>query len=127
MKNKYQLVNTGSIIKSRSINQFAQIPNTTARQKDLSLKAKGLLLVIMSLPDDWALYKTNLHQYSGDGKDATISAFNELMEKGYIFGKQLRNDKGQLIGWNYIVYDIPQNNPIPENPVLDISILENPA
>ena len=125
MKNKYELVNTGTIVKCRSTSDFTQIPNVTARQKDLSLKAKGLLLVIMSLPDDWALYKTNLHQFSGDGRDATTNAFNELMDKGYIIGNQRRNSEGKMFGWSYTVYDTPQNIPIPENPVSVNPVSEN--
>jgi predicted GNAT superfamily acetyltransferase len=127
MKNKYTLQNTGSIVKSKSNDPFTRIPNITARTTNLSLKAKGLLLVLISLPDDWAVYKSNLHQFSEDGRDATTNAFNELIDKGYIESFQRRNDKGNFIGWDYVIYDISINNPITENTLSDHLTSVNPS
>lgn len=114
--NKYSLQNRGMIVKSKMINNFTTLPNKTLQDKNLSLKAKGLLSVLLSLPDDWQVYKTNLHQFSQDGRDATIGAFNELLDKNYIH-KFERKDIYGLFGYDYVVYNEPiipsgdSNNP----------------
>jgi predicted GNAT superfamily acetyltransferase len=127
MSNKYTLQNTGRIVKSKSNDPFTRIPNTTARATNLSLKAKGLLLVLISLPDDWAVYKSNLHQFSEDGRDATTNAFNELLDKGFIQSFERRSEKGYFSGWDYVINDMSINNPITENPLWDSSISGNPS
>lgn len=106
MKNKYAITNRGMIVKSKETQNFAIIPNKMLRDVTLSLKSKGLLCILLSLPDDWAIYKTNLHQFSGDGRDATTKAFNELLDKKYIL-KFERGIKGQF-GWDYVVFNEPQ-------------------
>jgi hypothetical protein len=70
---------------------------------NLSWKAKGLLSFLLSLPERWAVYKTNLHQFSKDGRDGTVAAFNELIDVGYIQVYE-RKDNGRF-GYDYIVSD----------------------
>jgi len=119
--NKYGITNRGLIVKSKQATDFAIIPNKLLRDTKLTLKAKGLICLLLSLPNDWAVYKTQLQQFSTDGRDATISAFNELVDKGYITSVQRFNPHGQFDGWDYVVYSesvLPDTNiPIPENPV----------
>lgn len=110
--------NTGLIVKARLEVPFVQIPNKVLRDTNLSLKAKGLLSILLSLPADWAIYKTQLSTFSKDGRDATIAAFNELMDNGYIIGIKRINEKGQFAGHDYVVYNEPAI-PIPENPKSD--------
>ena len=86
-----------------------------------------MLIGILSLPDDWAIYKSNLHQFSSDGITATTNAFNELVDKGYIQSFQNKNSQGQFIGWNYIIYDINTNNPILGNIISENLISEDPS
>ena len=97
----------------------------------MSLKAKGLLCLLLSLPPDWIIYKTQLSQFSSDGRDATTCAFNELVEMGYITSVKLVNEKGQKMGYDYIVYDeIPYGDsykPITENPFTENPFTENPS
>lgn len=129
--NKYGITNRGLIVKSKQATDFAIIPNKLLRDTNLTLKAKGLLCLLLSLPNDWAVYKTQLQQFSSDGRDATVSAFNELVDKGYITSVQRFNAKGQFDGWDYVVYSeivLPDtNNPITENPVLGNTKPENPS
>lgn len=99
------------IIKAKDFQSFTIVSNKVARDKELSIKAKGLFLTIASLPQDWVLYKTQLSDFSSDGDRAVISAFNELVEHGYIL--QVRKFKGgstKFDGWDYIVY--PEKQPI---------------
>lgn len=131
MNNKYALQNRGLIVKSKLNKDFAIIPNKLLRDTNLSLKAKGLICILLSLPDDWAVYKSQLHQFSCDGRDATVNAFNELVDKGYITGIKRINSRGQFDGWDYVVYSesvLPDTkNPIPENTESDNLKWENPA
>lgn len=127
--------NTGQIVKSKTTERFTQIPNEVLRDPNLSLKAKGLLGMLLSLPNDWCIYKTQLPQFTKDGRDSTSAAFNELIEEGFIAAIRKVNSKGQFEGWNYIVYnertvqipDITTEKPITENPISDNPISDNPS
>jgi hypothetical protein len=118
--------NTGLIVKSKLEVPFAQIPNKLLRDPNLSLKAKGLLSILLSLPNDWCVYKTQLASFSKDGRDATIAAFDELVRYGYIIGVRRHNSKGQFAGYDYVVYSEPIT-PFPENPKTDNPKTENPS
>lgn len=125
--------NTGLIVKSRLTENYTVTPNHIWRDDNLSLKAKGLLGVLLSLPSDWSIYKTQLCNFSKDGRDATIAAFNELVENGYVMSvKRIDANTKRFLGHDYIVYDtkIPSGdtkNPIPENPKTEIPKTENPS
>lgn len=120
MANKYALNNRGLIIKAKTNDPFTIIPNKTIQDKNLSLKAKGLLTILLSLPEDWQIYKTNLYQFSQDGRDATIGAFNELVDKKYILKFERRDNYG-LFGYDYVVFKEPQIRADDiENPFLKI-------
>ena len=122
--------NTGQIIKSRITERFTQIPNEVLRDPNLSLKAKGLLGMLLSLPSDWCIYKTQLPQFTKDGRDGTIAAFNELVEKGFIAAIRKINSKGQFEGWSYIVYNertVQNPEPITEKPITENPISDNPS
>ena len=123
--------NTGLIVKSKLTEQFTIIPNSILKDEKLSLKSKGLLCILLSLPSDWAVYKTQLQQFSMDGRDATIKAFDELVERGYVVSIKRINEKGQFMGYDYVVYNEivagDTKNPIPENPKTDNPKTENPS
>jgi hypothetical protein len=121
-----KLQNTGLIVKSKLEVPFAQIPNKVLRDPSLSLKAKGLLSILLSLPNDWSIYKTQLPSFSKDGRDATIAAFDELVKAGYIVGIRRHNSKGQFAGYDYVVYN-ESVTPFPENPKTDNPNTENPS
>lgn len=78
----------------KSVN-FTTVSTHHLRNKGLSLKAKGLLTLILSLPVDWDYSVIGLTSLSKDGKDAVMSALAELSEAGYICIESFRNDKGQ--------------------------------
>ena len=110
------------IIKSKNFNKFTIVSNAVCRDKELSLKAKGLFLTLSSLPEDWVIYKTQLKEFSKDGRDSVIAAFNELVEAGYILQVKKLKPNGTFDGWNYVVYPEKQFDliqPIPENPKSD--------
>lgn len=119
------------IVRSKVKQNYTIIRNDILTNKNISLKAKGLLCLLLSLPSDWVIYKTQLSDFSSDGRDATTNAFNELVELGYILSVQRVNEKGQKMGYDYIVYDeisVPDTEkPITENPKLDNPKSDKPS
>ena len=95
-------VNT--IVKEKFKDEFTRMHNQIARNPLLSLKAKGLLLTIMSLPDDWVLHISQLPDFCKESKTSVRSAFNELKENGFIISVEMRDGKGRFKGNNYIAY-----------------------
>lgn len=97
------------IIRVKHSSNFTQIHNNFLRNPKVSWKAKGLLCTIMSLPDEWTVKKTTLHQFSSDGRDATIRAFNELIANGYVqqINKYKKDDKGRFTSIDYLISDYP--------------------
>jgi len=121
--------NTGQIFKSKTTERFTQIPNEVLRDPNLSLKAKGLLGMLLSLPSDWCIYKTQLPQFTKDGRDGTIAAFDELIENGFIAAIRKINSKGQFEGWSYIVYNertVQNPEPITDKPITEKPNSVNP-
>lgn len=113
-----KLKNTGLIIKSKLTEKFTTIPNSVLNDSKLSWKAKGILCKLLSNKSDWAVYKSQLQQFSSDGRDSTTAGFNELVERGYIVAIRRHNDKGQFAGYDYVVYDEPiSEQPFSENPL----------
>lgn len=101
------MANTGQIVKSKTANRFVTLTNDVAQNKDLSLKAKGLLIHLLSLPSDWVIYRGNLYNAIGDKKGSIDSAFKELQERGFILSVKVIDEKGRFVGWNHVVYDNP--------------------
>jgi hypothetical protein len=115
--------NTGLIIKSKLTEKFTTIPNSVLNNPNLSWKAKGILCKLLSNKSDWAVYKSQLQQFSTDGRDSTTAGFNELIDKGYIVAIRRHNDKGQFAGYDYVVYD----EPIAEQPITDNPLTVKPS
>ena len=85
---------------------FTTINNEFIFNKNLSLKAKGLLCHLLALPNDWKLYVEEVEKWSTDGKSAIYTAFKELTSNGYMKRKQIR-EKGKIVSWDYVVYEKP--------------------
>ena len=88
-------------------NPYAQIDKDILRNEKLSWKAKGLLAYLLSLPHDWKVHLNEVVKHSTDGATSTRSAFKELRESGYVRKVSTRDDKGQITGWETIVYEVP--------------------
>ena len=85
---------------------FTTINNEFIFNKDLSLKAKGMLCHLLALPNEWKLYVEEVEKWHKDGKKAIYSAFKELTDNGYMKREQIR-DNGKLKGYDYVVYEVP--------------------
>ena len=104
-----------SVIRIHKTNNFTVMSNYHFKEKKMSLKAKGLLSLMLSLPDDWNYSVTGLVKLSKDGKDSVMTALAELEKFGYLSRNQLFNEKGQFSGVEYHIYEEPQQEkPITE-------------
>lgn len=112
-----------SIIRVEHNNNYTTICNYHLRDKSISLKAKGLLTYMLSLPEDWDYSISGLAKICKEGPDSIRSAISELEEHGYMTRERSRNEDGTLGGSEYIVREIP--NKI--NPTKEIPMLENPT
>lgn len=87
---------------------FSIIYNDCFKDVSISLQAKGLFAYIMTLPADWELHKTELVNHSSNGRDSTIKAFDELIEKGYITVEEIKGERGQFGKKLYKVFETSQ-------------------
>ena len=104
---------------------YTVISNHHLRNKDLSLKAKGLLSQMLSLPEDWDFTLKGLSLINREQIDAIRAAVKELEQAGYIVRSRERDSQGRLCGADYIIYEQPQ--PVPDSPTLDNPTLDNPT
>ena len=90
---------------------YTVMSNHHLRNKDLSLKAKGLLSMMLSLPDDWNYTTRGLAKICKEGVDAIGGALRELESAGYIVRHQLRDRQGRISDTEYVIYEQPQPRP----------------
>src|SRR6056297_1020054 len=90
-----------TIIRTKKDRNYSVIYNEVARRSDISARAKGLYFYIMTLPDDWQIYKTEIYTHFTEGREAMNKAFKELEDAGYITKKTRHGGDGRLEGWDY--------------------------
>ena len=93
------------IFRAKQKTNFTIVPNKSINDDGLSLRSKGLLLYLLSKPDNWNVNLVHLASVCNEGKSAIRVSLNELIEKGYIKREQLRDDTGKMTGYQYDVYD----------------------
>ena len=115
---------------------YTVMSNHHLRNKNLTLKAKGLLSQMLSLPEDWDFTLAGLSYINREKIDAIREAIRELEKAGYIVRSRERDEKGRLRGADYVIYEQPQQptsdlptleNPTLDNPTLEKPTLENPT
>ena len=107
---------------------YTVMSNHHLRNRDLTLKAKGLLSQMLSLPDNWDYTLAGLSRINRESIDAIRTAVWELEKAGYITRRQGRDEKGKMAAIEYTIYEQPQlENPILENPMTDNPTSENPT
>ena len=94
------------LIRVKKDNNFTTINNEFIFNKNLSLKAKGLLCHILALPNDWTLYVEEVGKWHKDGKTSIYSAFKELTANGYMKREQIRKNN-RFKGYDYVVFEKP--------------------
>ena len=127
-----------AIIRVEKTKDYTTMSNYHFKEKDMSLKAKGLLSLILSLPEEWDYTLAGLATLCSDGKDSVRTALSELEEFGYVITARVRDEKGRLRGADYVVYErpvssisseeqSPEEKSVLENPVLEKPMLEKPT
>ena len=106
---------------------YTVMSNHHLRNKELTLKAKGLLSQMLSLPEDWDYTLAGLSLINREKIDAIREAVRELERAGYIMRSRERDEKGRLRGTDYVIYEQPQPPPDLDLPTLENPILENPT
>ena len=111
-----------SVFRVERNRNYTVMSNYHLRDRRLSLKAKGLLSQMLSLPEDWDYTLGGMAQINREKIDAIRAAVRELEAAGYIVRSRERDAKGRLRGADYVIYEQPQTQP----PVPDSPTLENP-
>lgn len=88
---------------------FVTVHKSFIHDENLSWKAKGILLYLLSRPDDWQIYETELVRHSTDGLSGLKTGIKELEKVGYIQRTRKRDDKGRLKEYEYVVYEKPNH------------------
>ena len=94
------------VIKNKN---YTTISNQLFKNKTISLKAKGLMAYLLSLPNDWNLSINGIVACSKEGRRSIGNTIKELISAGYIERKQVR-DKGKFIGYDYFVFEQPKRS-----------------
>lgn len=97
-----------SVIRVNKTANYTVLSNYHFKEKKMSLKAKGLLSLMLSLPDTWNYSISGLVSLSKDGKDSVMSALGELEEFGYLTRVRTTDSKGKFTGVEYNIYEQPQ-------------------
>jgi len=129
------------VIKDKD-NPYVMLNKYVLYDKELSYKAKGILNYCMSRPDDWEFYEEEIAKHSTDGLASVKTGLKELIEKGYIVRNRKRDELGKFKGYEYLVYEVPQeikedslsatispscDFPTTDNPLTGNPTLENPS
>ena len=123
-----------SVFRVEKTGDYTVMSNYHLRDRTISLKAKGLLSLMLSLPEDWDYTMAGLARINKDGLASIKSSIDELVEAGYIIHSRVRNAKGQLKGAEYVIYEHPVGKdehmcaltPICKNQLLVSPNIENP-
>ena len=110
---------------------YTVMSNVHLRDKKLSLKAKGMLSLFLSLPEDWNYSISGLAKISKESRSSINSGLKELEAAGYLIRRQLRDEKGHLANTEYIIYEEPRapcvDFPSTDNPSAEDPSTDNPS
>lgn len=124
------------VFRVEKTSSYTVMSNHHLRNPDLTLKAKGLLSLMLSLPENWDYTLKGLSCICRENVDAIRTAVWELEKAGYITRRQGRDEKGKMTAIEYTIYEFPQppkpqspvlENPISDNPITEIPVSENPT
>ncbi len=114
-----------AVFRIEKTRDYTVMSNHHLRNKELSLKAKGLLSLMLSLPEGWDYTTKGLAYICKDGVDSICATVRELEQHGYIRRQRIRNANGRLGDIEYTILEHP-DPPKRENPVLENPVLEKP-
>lgn len=96
-------------IREKKDKNYTVVDNTYIKDSSLSWKAKGLFTYILSLPEDWKIYMSELVNHSTGGKEELKSIIKELVQHGYIQRDKSKDEKGMFVGWSYEIIEQPES------------------
>ena len=97
-----------AVFRVQKTQNYTIMSNHHLRNKALSLKAKGLLSLMLSLPEDWDYTTRGLASICKEGVDSVCATVRELEAAGYIIRRRIRDKNGQMRGMEYTVLEQPQ-------------------
>jgi len=97
-----------SIFRIKKEKNFVVIDKCLINDFSISWKAKGILVYLLSKPNDWILIVNDIIKHSTDGRDGVYSGLKELETAGYIKRSLEKNENNRYIGYIYLVYEKPQ-------------------
>ena len=115
-----------AVFRSEKTKDYTVMSNYHLRDRSLSLKAKGLLSLMLSLPEDWDYTMKGLARICKDGIDSISGGIRELEMHGYLVRARIRNENGQLGSIEYTILEQPKEPAQTPAPVREKPIRENP-
>lgn len=108
---------------------FTTVLNDFIKDRKLSLKGKGLMITMLSLPDNWDFSERGLSAICKEGREAIHNTLKELEELGYLVRRQLRDERGLLIDVEYNIYErsVLRNNQNAKKPATGYPAAAEPA
>ncbi len=97
-------------IRKNSDNPYVMVNKGFVYDSSLSAKAKGILLYLLSRPDDWQVYETELLSHFSDGRDSIRSGIQELIQSNYVHRQRFRDPTGKLRHMTYDVFEYQVNS-----------------
>ena len=94
-----------AVFRIEKTRDYTVMSNHHLRNAELSLKSKGLLSMMLSLPEDWNYTTRGLAKICKEGTDSIGSALKELERAGYIVRNRLRDSKGKIVDVEYVIYE----------------------
>ena len=116
-----------SVFRVHKNENYTVLSNYHFKEKEMTLKAKGLLSLMLSLPDNWDYSAAGLVTLSKDGKDSVNAALKELEKFGYLKRTQATGDGGKFSGYNYEIYEMPNADIKTDKPTTEKPLTENPS
>lgn len=120
-----------SVFRINKNSNYTVMSNNHFKEKNMSLKAMGLLSLMLSLPQDWDYSIAGLSKICNDGKDSIRSALKELEDFGYLKRTQDFDEARKFKGYVYDIYEEPLEKnadlPLSENPTTGNTMTENPT
>lgn len=105
---------------------YTTICNSCIFDSRLTLKAKGLIVTMLALPEDWNYSIAGMVSVVREGESAIRAALAELKEYGYVTVSRMTDDKGKVTDWVYDIFENPDvENPHVDNPVVENQGLQN--
>ena len=112
-----------AVFRVEKTRDYTVMANHHLKNKALSLKAKGLLSIMLSLPETWNYTTRGLAAICREGVDSISSTLRELEKAGYVVRYRLRDERGRITDTEYVIYETPRAGTLPDTPSPDT---ENP-